>query len=216
MNCNINVDRIPDVSEIEELKEGVCPVNWAKVCVDMAREANCGKSIMCRDGLTQVGLIINDVVSGMGTQDDIPLIRELCELIASTGGCELAEKTANNVLYTLDKYADEWDQHCRRKRCAALVCKTYYSVYCIPDKCQGCGKCIENCPAGAIRGGNGMTCVVDDTKCIRCGKCFEVCPHQARGKYGAVKPRIPADPVPVGSISSDAPQPRRRRRPISS
>ena len=95
MNGNINADRIPNVSEIEELKEGVCPVNWAKVCVDMAREANCGKSIMCRDGLTQVGLIINDVVSGMGTQDDIPLIRELCEAGAFADDARPAGRTAH-------------------------------------------------------------------------------------------------------------------------
>lgn len=213
MDCKINVDVIPNTSEIETLAEGVCPVDWTKQCIDVACRANCGKSILCRDGLTQVSLIIADIVSGGGTPDDIPLLRELCEMITSTGGCDLAVKAANNVLFSLDRYADSWDQHCRRKRCEALVCKSYYHVYCIPEKCQGCSKCIEACPVGAMTGGSGMTCVVDESKCIRCGKCFEVCPHEARGKYGAVKPRIPAEPVAVGSIGSDAPVPRRRRRP---
>ena len=216
MNCNHNINLIPDVSEIAKLEDSSCPVSWAENCINIARKASCGKDIMCRDGLTQVGLIIDDIVTGMGTQDDIPLLREICETIVSTKGCELAEKAASDVLYSLNNYSSEWDSHCRRKRCSALVCKSYYCVYCIPDRCQGCNKCIELCPAGAIRGGNGMTCIVDDQKCTRCNKCIEICPQDAIGKYGAVKPRIPAEPVPIGSISSDRTTSRRRRRAISS
>lgn len=211
MNCKYNVELIPDASEIAELKAGVCPVGWAKRCIEIAHRENCGQSVMCRDGLTQLSMIVNDIVSGNGQGDDIPLVKELCQVIAGTGGCELAEKTAKNVLASLEQYPDEWEQHCRRKRCAALVCKAYYSVYCAPDKCRGCTKCMEVCPAGAISGGADLICVVDSEKCIRCGKCFEVCPHEARGKYGAVKPRLPEAPIPVGSFSAGGPMRRRRR-----
>ena len=211
MNCTHNVELIPDVSEVAEIQEGLCPVDWAKRCVDTARQSNCGKSVMCRDGINQLSLILNDIVSGGGQPDDIALVRELCEVIASAGGCAMAEKTAGNVLFTLDKYADAWEQHCRRKRCPALVCRAYYAVYCVPEKCQGCTECMKACPAGAISGGESLICVVDEKKCVRCGKCFEVGPHEARGKYGAVKPRLPEAPVAVGSFSS-APT-RRRRRP---
>ena len=218
MDCKYNVERIPDTAEIEVLPEGVCPVDWAKKCIDTAYTENCGKSVMCRDGMTQLHMIVGDIVSGKGMGDDIDLVREICELMASTEGCELSVKVAKNVLFTLDKYADAWDQHCRRKRCAALACKAYYSVYCAPDKCQGCTKCMEVCPVGAIAGGKGLICVVDVSKCVRCGKCFEVCPHEARAKYGAgaLKPKMPEAPVPVGSFAAagGAGARRSRRRDI--
>ena len=211
MDCNHNMDLIPDVSEIEKLQADICPVDWARRSVMLASENNCGKSVLCRDGVLQICRILEDIVSGKGLQEDIGLIKELCAYIVSTGGCKMAEKAAGNVLYTLEHYAEEWDLHCRRKRCSALVCKSYYSVYCIPEKCQGCTACLSVCPVGAIKGGKELVCVVDENICIRCGACMEICPHEARGKYGAVKPRLPEEPVKVGSISAPSVHRRRRR-----
>jgi len=57
-------------------------------------------------------------------------------------------------------------------------------IFTIEDKCQGCNKCIRNCPVmGAnisysINGQNKVK--VDETRCIRCGRCIEICDHQGR------------------------------------
>ena len=212
MNCKINVELIPDASEIAEARPDMCVVDWARKAVETARHENCGKSVMCRDGITQLAAIIGDIVSGRGQPDDLALLRELSEVIATTGGCALAEKAARDVLDSLDRYAEEWDLHCRRKRCTNLICKSYFGVYCAPEKCQGCTACMKVCPAGAISGGPGMICVVDTDKCVRCGKCFEVCPHEARAKFGAVKPKLPEAPVPVGSFAGAAGGAGRRSR----
>ena len=75
MDCKINAELIPDASELEALPESACPVDWAKRCVDTAHLENCGKSVMCRDGMTQLSILINDVVSGRGLGDDLALIR---------------------------------------------------------------------------------------------------------------------------------------------
>lgn len=48
-----------------------------------------------------------------------------------------------------------------------------------PDKCNGCGRCLDVCKVEAIdiRGEMSYT---NYTHCIGCGKCFNACPHDAK------------------------------------
>lgn len=52
----------------------------------------------------------------------------------------------------------------------------------IADWCQGCGRCVEVCPQGALslslQGENeAEQAVVDPAACVLCGYCGRVCPH---------------------------------------
>jgi len=47
-----------------------------------------------------------------------------------------------------------------------------------PQKCTGCGLCIEACPLEAIRL-EGQTAVVDPERCTGCGICVDECPNGA-------------------------------------
>ena len=47
-------------------------------------------------------------------------------------------------------------------------------------KCSGCGKCVADCPTGAI----ADDChAVDAAKCIKCAACVKCCPSEARTLY---------------------------------
>ena len=49
----------------------------------------------------------------------------------------------------------------------------------LPDRCAGCGLCVETCPAHALsRGDQGIH--TDAGLCRRCGRCAAVCPMEAR------------------------------------
>lgn len=53
-----------------------------------------------------------------------------------------------------------------------------------PEKCTGCGECVEECPAGAITLND--VAVVNEALCKGCGACGGVCPTEAinlRGYY---------------------------------
>jgi pyruvate formate lyase activating enzyme len=53
----------------------------------------------------------------------------------------------------------------------------------LPDRCTGCGVCIENCPEAALsRSSQGI--VVDASLCRHCGRCVDVCPMEARERTG--------------------------------
>lgn len=54
--------------------------------------------------------------------------------------------------------------------------------------CLSCGKCIDNCSAGALSfSKDGLYIEQDPAKCQICFKCFEVCPHNAVKKYGSYR-----------------------------
>ena len=78
MYCDHNVDMIPSR---DSLQAGMCPVKWALESAKIARENNCGKSVMCRDGMTQLVQILSDLTTGNPEDDDIELVREICQEI---------------------------------------------------------------------------------------------------------------------------------------
>lgn len=46
------------------------------------------------------------------------------------------------------------------------------------DKCDGCGTCVEACPAEAIKIENEKA-VVDEEECVDCETCMDECPNNA-------------------------------------
>jgi pyruvate formate lyase activating enzyme len=53
----------------------------------------------------------------------------------------------------------------------------------LPDRCAGCGLCMEICPAHALsRGDQGIH--TDAGLCRQCGRCATVCPMEARESTG--------------------------------
>ncbi len=54
-------------------------------------------------------------------------------------------------------------------------------IFLSPNRCIGCGKCIEACPEGAVSPKDRRP---DPLKCVRCGTCVEACPADARQLLG--------------------------------
>lgn len=48
-----------------------------------------------------------------------------------------------------------------------------------PERCVGCGKCVQVCPTGAAKSSQTIR-----GKCKGCGKCVEVCPSETRKLIG--------------------------------
>ena len=212
MHCHTEVEHIPSAAEIETLPEGVCPVKWAKQLVAAARKAACGKTVLCRDGLTQLALLIDGVTTGRGSEDDLETIGDIVFVMSEAEGCPLVKKVAAELRTSMEIYQEEWFQHCMRKRCSALACEAYYSVYIDPILCKGCHACVAHAPEGAILHGDGMISVILDDSELKDAGFAESCPCGAIKRSGTVKPRLPDSLVPVGSFGAAGGAPRRRRR----
>jgi Fe-S-cluster-containing hydrogenase component 2 len=211
--CTENKKFLPELLEITEKDSSVCPVDWALQITRNARQNVCGKSVFCRDGLAQIDQILSDAVSGEGKSEDIELLTDILDAMEIMG-CEYIEEISKRIKTSITSHFDEWESHIKRKRCSALVCKSYYTIHVNPAVCTGAGECLPVCEAEAISGGEGLISVINNQKCTRCGKCIEFCPNNAIVKAGAKAMKVPEAPVPVGSFGdvSSGGTTRRRRR----
>ena len=48
-----------------------------------------------------------------------------------------------------------------------------------PDKCVGCGMCVDVCPHGVFEVKDGKAAITDRDKCMECGGCAGNCAYEA-------------------------------------
>ena len=53
-----------------------------------------------------------------------------------------------------------------------------------PERCVGCGACVEACPAGAVSIDAAGAVRTDRSRCEGCGACVRACPSGARAISG--------------------------------
>ena len=173
------------------MDEDTCMVELARYFVNFLCDESCGKCTPCREGLKQANKILNGIVSGKGTEEDIKKLGKIAEVTSVASLCALGKTSANPLLTTLRYFKNEYEAHIKEKRCPALACKELISYYIDPEKCKACMICHRNCPSDAIIGEKMKIHVIDQLKCTKCGTCYDMCPP----RFGAVK-KISGEPVP--------------------
>ncbi len=58
--------------------------------------------------------------------------------------------------------------------------KNITTLQVFPEKCTGCGRCIEVCPHAVFKIENKNVLIVDKDRCMECGACEKNC------SYGAI------------------------------
>ncbi len=48
-----------------------------------------------------------------------------------------------------------------------------------PERCTGCGRCVEVCPHGVFALANGKAALTDRDRCMECGACRNNCASAA-------------------------------------
>ncbi|WP_300383682.1 NADH-quinone oxidoreductase subunit NuoF [Clostridium sp.] len=160
------------------MDEDNCMVDIAKFYLEFIVDESCGKCTPCRIGSKRLLEMLNKIVEGRGTKEDLKKLKDLSKVIKDTALCGLGQTAPNPVLSTMTYFMDEYDAHVNEKKCPAGRCKKL-AIYEIDDKCIGCTKCTRLCPIKCITGKLKEKHVIDKDKCIKCGACFEACPVKA-------------------------------------
>ena len=156
------------------MDERNCMVDVARYFLKFLEAESCGKCTPCRDGVQQMGVILDRICEGDGKEGDIETLEWMCETIADGSLCALGGSAPNPVLSTIRFFRDEYEAHIKEKRCPGGVCKSLIT-YSINESCNGCHLCFKPCPTDAITGDKKKMHYLDQEKCIQCGACYEVC-----------------------------------------
>ena len=157
------------------MDEGTCMVEVARFFMNFTQNESCGKCVPCREGTKRMLEILERIVAGNGTMEDLDLLEELGEAITATALCGLGKSAALPVLSTLKNFRDEYQDHVINKRCETGNCQQMRKYVIHAEDCKGCSKCARNCPVGAISGKVKEPYVIDQETCIKCGACLDNC-----------------------------------------
>ncbi len=162
------------------MDEDSCMVDIARFFLEFTVDESCGKCTPCRVGTKRMLELLDKIIEGNGTLEDIDKLEQLANYIKSASLCGLGQTAPNPVLSTLRYFRDEYIAHVVDKKCPAGVCKNLMQYKIVEDKCKGCTLCARKCPVNAISGTVKAPHVIDPAKCIKCGVCISSC------KFGAI------------------------------
>ena len=163
------------------MDEDNCIVEVARFFMSFIQAESCGKCTACREGTKQMLHIMNKIVEGKATMEDLDLLEEIADVVKDASLCALGQTAANPVLSSLRYFRDEYIEHIRDHKCRAGVCKAFKKYVIDPEKCRGCSMCSKKCPANAIHGVLKSPFVIDTEACVKCGTCMDTC------KFGAIE-----------------------------
>ena len=157
------------------MDSNTCMVEVAWFFMNFTQNESCGKCVPCREGTKRMLEILERIVAGNGTMEDLDLLEELATMITETALCGLGKSAALPVMSTLKLFRDEYIEHVVEKKCASHTCSALRRFVISPELCKGCSKCARNCPVGAISGKIKEPFTIDDSVCIKCGACESNC-----------------------------------------
>jgi NADH:ubiquinone oxidoreductase subunit F (NADH-binding) len=83
--------------------------DFAKFFMDFCMDESCGKCVPCRVGTVQIGKLLDKLIAGKGSPDDLDKLDSLCQTVKTTSLCGLGQSAPNPVLSTLKYFPEEYD-----------------------------------------------------------------------------------------------------------
>jgi NADH-quinone oxidoreductase subunit F len=119
------------------MDDRTCMVDMARYFLEFTRGESCGQCTPCREGTKQMYRVLDRICKGEGRPEDIPLLKEMAEIVIDSSLCGLGQTLGKTPLTTLTYFLEEYEEHINNKYCRARTCKRLS-----PAPCQAA------CPVG--------------------------------------------------------------------
>jgi len=113
-------------------ERGVCPVDLTAVFLRLCQSQSCGKCTPCRVGLDRMTKLLEGMLGGSGTAEDIKLLKKSAAAIADSADCAIGFEAAKVVLGCIETYYKDFEAHIKTGSCLTK----HQAV-----------RCAWNCPA---------------------------------------------------------------------
>lgn len=200
LEMEITEDFQPSNGVIKVLNNTICAVEQTVAQLAEHRIHSCGTCMFCREGGIQMHTVMKDFTAGKGKVEDFALLTDLTYAMPFSNVCSVGKSGGDSVDGLFKYFADELDDHVKRKKCPVDVCQAFMNIYIDPMKCTGCEDCVDVCPVDCIEGDDGYIHMIDDMDCIKCGKCIEVCSDNAIVRATGRLPKLPDKLTKVGKF----------------
>ena len=98
-------------------ERGVCPVDLTAVFLRLCQSQSCGKCTPCRVGLDRMTVLLEGMLSGSGTAEDIKLLKKTAAAIADSTDCAIGFEAAKVVLDCSEIYYKDFEVHVTTGSC---------------------------------------------------------------------------------------------------
>jgi NADH-quinone oxidoreductase subunit F len=105
------------------MDDKTCMVDMARYYTSFLEGESCGKCLPCREGLRHMNEILTRITQGLGKQEDIGLLEEICATLVDASLCQLGASAPNPVMSTIRHFRAEYEAHITEHKCPAGVCK---------------------------------------------------------------------------------------------
>lgn len=112
---------------------GLCPVDMSLNFLRLCHAQTCGKCVPCRIGLSQLAVLIEQVLERTATLETIDLIENTAQVIADSADCAIGYEAAHMVLKGVRGFREDYEEHVKTGRC---ICGLSHPV-----------PCVSSCPA---------------------------------------------------------------------
>lgn len=111
---------------------GNCPVELTGAFLRLCLAQSCGKCVPCRVGLSKMSELIDKILDGRGTMEDLETLEYSAKSIADTADCAIGHEAAQIISDGFSAFKDDYLSHVEHGRCIS-------SFAAVP--------CVTNCPA---------------------------------------------------------------------
>ena len=161
------------------MDESTCMVDMARYFTSFAQSESCGNCTPCRIGNRILLDTLEKIVAGEGQVEDLDTLQRAARTMSQTALCGLGQAASNPVASSLRYFKSEYEAHITNKFCQSGVCDDLFEYYIEPERCNGCGLCVETCLSGAIQGKKRELYQLDPAICSKCHACVKICARNA-------------------------------------